>query len=480
LYKKINAELFSIIIGKKKHPIEMLTKSQLLLSQNYAKNWFIVQYMSKINSSVAVFWFRRDLRLEDNTGLFHALKSGFPVLPLFIFDADILSRLDDKHDRRVDFIHQVLQDIQTELAVYGSSLLVKYGVPLSIFEELTTEFDIKAVFINRDYEPYALKRDASVKQFLNSKSIEFQSYKDQVVFESHEVLKGNGEPYTIFTPYSKIWKQKLSKLAVQSYNSENERNYVQFSAQIPKLKDMGFLKTDLAFSVPVIYENIISTYDQTRNFPALKGTTELSVHLRFGTVSIRKLVKLALKTNETWLNELIWREFFMCILMHFPYVQHRAFKKKYDEIEWRNNETEFERWCEGKTGYPIVDAGMRQLNEMGWMHNRVRMVVASFLTKHLLIDWRWGEAYFAQKLLDYDLSANNGNWQWAAGCGCDAAPYFRVFNPAEQAKKYDPELIYIRKWVKEFDTIDYPKPIVEHVFARNRTLEIYKKALNTF
>ena len=436
--------------------------------------------MSKRNSDVAVFWFRRDLRLEDNTGLFHALKSGYPVLPLFIFDTDILCQLDEKYDKRVDFIHQVLENIQSKLAVFGSSLLVKIGEPITIFEALTKEFEIKAVFANRDYEPYALQRDASVKQFLNSKSIEFQTYKDQVIFEWDQVLKGNGEPYTIFTPYSKIWKQQLSEFNFQSFKSGNEGNYVQFSSQIPELKEIGFLKTDLKFSAPVIDENIIKNYDQTRNFPAIKGTTELSVHLRFGTVSIRKLAELALKTNEIWLNELIWREFFMSILMHFPYVQHRAFKKKYDEIQWRNNESEFERWCQGKTGYPIVDAGMRQLNETGWMHNRVRMVVASFLTKHLLIDWRLGEAYFAQKLLDYDLSANNGNWQWAAGCGSDAAPYFRVFNPAEQTKKFDPELIYIRKWVKEFDTFDYPKPIVEHDFARSRALEIYKNALNTF
>lgn len=436
--------------------------------------------MSKINSSVAVFWFRRDLRLEDNTGLFHALKSGYPVLPLFIFDTDILSQLDGNEDKRVDFIHQAIQEIQKKLTVFGSSLLVKIGTPLAIFEELTTEFNIKTVFTNRDYEPYALQRDSSVEKLLSRKNIEFRSFKDQVIFEWNEVLKKNGEPYTIFTPYSNIWKQKLSKLAYQSYTSENEKNYVQFSAQVPKLKEIGFLKTDLLFSAPVVNENIIANYDQTRNFPAIKGSTKLSVHLRFGTIGIRELVKLAMELNESWLNELIWREFFMSILMHFPYVEKRAFKKKYDEIEWRNNETEFERWCEGKTGYPIVDAGMRQLNETGWMHNRVRMVVASFLTKHLLIDWRWGEAYFAQKLLDYDLSANNGNWQWAAGCGCDAAPYFRVFNPVEQTKKFDPELIYIRKWVKDLDTFDYPQPIVEHVFARNRALEIYKRGLNTF
>ena len=435
--------------------------------------------MSKINSGVAVFWFRRDFRLEDNTGLFHALKSGYPVLPFFIFDTDILSQLDDKADRRVDFIHQALSEINVRLVSMGSSICVKIGNPLHVFEQLTQEFDIKTVFTNRDYEPYALKRDYSIEKFLSSKNIKFLTFKDQVIYEWNEVLKNNGEPYTIFTPYSKIWKQKLSELAYQRYYSENEQNYLQFSAPIPDLEEIGFLKTDLTFSAPYIDENIVRNYDQTRNFPAIHGSTELSVHLRFGTVSIRKLVKLALELNESWLNELIWREFFMSILMHFPDVEKGAFKKKYDEIQWRNNETEFAHWCEGSTGYPIVDAGMRQLNQTGWMHNRVRMIVASFLTKHLLIDWRWGEAYFAQKLLDYDLSANNGNWQWAAGCGCDAAPYFRVFNPAEQTRKFDPELIYIRKWVKELDTFDYPEPIVEHVFARNRALEIYKQGLNT-
>jgi len=435
--------------------------------------------MSKINSGVAVFWFRRDLRLEDNIGLFHALKSGYPVLPLFIFDTDILSHLDDKADRRVDFIHQALLEINVRLASMGSSICVKIGNPLLVFEQLTQEFDIRTVFTNRDYEPYALKRDYSIEKLLNGKNIKFLTFKDQVIYEWNEVLKNNGEPYTVFTPYSKIWKQKLSELAYQRYYSENEQNYLQFSAHLPDLEEIGFLKTDLTFSAPLIDENIVRNYEQTRNFPAIHGSTELSVHLRFGTVSIRKLVKLALELNESWLNELIWREFFISILMHFPYVEKGAFKKKYDEIQWRNNETEFAHWCEGSTGYPIVDAGMRQLNQTGWMHNRVRMIVASFLTKHLLIDWRWGEAYFAQKLIDYDLSANNGNWQWAAGCGCDAAPYFRIFNPAEQTKKFDPELIYIRKWVEELDTFDYPEPIVEHVFARNRALEIYKQGLNT-
>jgi len=435
--------------------------------------------MAKINPSVVIFWFRRDLRFEDNAGLFHALQSGFPVLPVFIFDTDILSQLDDKYDRRVDFIHQVLTRLQNGLETIGSSLYVKTGKPLEVFNQLIQEFDVKAVYTNRDYETYALERDGEIKNFLHSKGIELNTFKDQVIFEHTEVLKANGEPYTVFTPYSKIWKQNLSDKAYLAYPSE--KLLKQFlpaeKRTIPSLEEIGFHKTEFIFLPPTLNESVVRTYDETRNIPSIEGTSGLSVHLRFGTISIRNLVSRALELNEQWLNELIWREFFMSILVHFPYVEKGPFKKKYDAIAWRNNEAEFTRWCEGKTGYPMVDAGMRQLNETGLMHNRVRMVVASFLTKHLLIDWRWGEAYFANKLLDYELSANNGNWQWSAGCGCDAAPYFRVFNPTEQVKRYDPELKYIRRWVKELDSLEYSLPMVEHSFARNRALEAYKKAL---
>lgn len=436
----------------------------------------------KINKTVAIFWFRRDLRLEDNTGLYHALQSGLPILPLFIFDTDILSQLEDKHDRRVDFIHQVLTSLQIQLEAVGSSLCVKTGKPIDVFTQLVEEYDIKLVYTNRDYEKYTLQRDNDVKVFLQTKSIELFTFKDQVIFESNEVLKGNGEPYTIFTPYSKIWKQNFSEKSCLSLPSQQLANqFIKVDKMVvPTLSEIGFQKMDMIYIPPILDEGIIATYDETRNLPAVEGTTRLSVHLRFGTVSIRKLVAQAVKLNDQWLNELIWREFFMSILVNFPHVEKGAFRKKYETIAWRNNETEFAAWCEGKTGYPIVDAGMRQLNETGWMHNRVRMVVASFLTKHLLIDWRWGEAYFANKLIDYELSANNGNWQWAAGCGCDAAPYFRVFNPTEQTKRFDPELKYIRKWVKELDSFDYPKPIVEHTFARNRALEVYKIGLNEF
>lgn len=433
--------------------------------------------MAKINSTATIFWFRRDLRLEDNAGLYQALECGIPVLPLFIFDTEILSQLEDRHDKRVDFIHQALSAIDLQLKAKGSSLIVEYGKPVDIFEKLCAEYDIKSVFTNRDYEPYALQRDSRVQTLLQNKGVDFLTFKDQVIFENDEILKNNGEPYTVFTPYSKVWKQKLDANHYYPYPSETSRNYLQFSARLPELEEIGFFKTSLTFNPPAIDTNLIRDYDKTRNFPALTGTSELSTHLRFGTVSIRKLVAIALKANEAWLNELIWREFFKSILMHFPHVDTRSFKQKYDEIPWRNNETEFTRWREGQTGYPIVDAGMRQLNETGWMHNRVRMITASFLTKHLLIDWRWGEAYFATKLLDYDLSANNGNWQWAAGCGCDAAPYFRIFNPAEQTKKFDPELLYVRHWVKDLDTFEYPQPIVEHTFARNRALNTFAATL---
>jgi len=436
--------------------------------------------MTKIKQTVSIFWFRRDLRFEDNHALFEVTKSETLILPLFIFDTDILSQLEDKNDRRVDFVYQALTDLQNKLLPIGRSLCIRIGKPLDIFKILLEEYDVKAVYTNSDYERSAIARDRAIEAFLKTNSIRFLSFKNQVIFEWNEVLKTNGEPYSIFTPYSKVWKQKLSENDLLPYPSEDFINkFIPLEhPSFPSLTDIGFNKTDMVFSTPVLDKNIIANYENTRIIPAIEGTTRLSIHLRFGTISIRKVVTCALETNEQWLNELIWREFFMSILVHFPQVETGPFRKKHEAISWRNNEKEFEAWCEGRTGYPIVDAGMRQLNETGWMHNRVRMIVASFLTKHLLIDWRWGEAYFANKLIDYELSSNNGNWQWAAGCGCDAAPYFRVFNPTEQTKRFDPELKYIRKWVKEFDTLNYPQPIVEHSFARNRALETYKNGIN--
>ena len=427
---------------------------------------------------ISIFWFRRDLRLEDNKGLSEALKADEKVIPIFIFDKDILDLLEDKYDRRVDYIHQALEKINQELKEFGSSLLTFHGKPLDVFKQLEKDFEIKSVFCNRDYEPAAIKRDDKVKDFLDSKKIDFFDFKDQVIFEKHEVAKDNGEPYTVYTPFSKKWKKQLTELDYASVKIDKNQFQKLPSKKILSLKEIGFEKTDLDFVEPSLESKIIDVYDKTRDFPALDATTHLGIALRFGTISIRKCVKFALNHNETWLNELIWREFFMQILFHFPKVVNYCFKEKYENITWRNNEAEFEKWCNGETGYPIVDAGMRQLNQTGQMHNRIRLVMASFLTKHLLIDWRWGEAYFAKKLLDYDLSANNGNWQWAAGCGCDAAPYFRVFNPDEQTKKFDKGLKYIRKWNPDFEKDILENRIVEHKFARERALETYKKGLS--
>ena len=425
-----------------------------------------------------IFWFRRDLRLIDNHGLFEALQSGNNVLPIFIFDVDILNQLENKEDKRVDFIFQALEKLNEYLQKTGKSIQIFYGKPLEIFENLTQNYTIEAVFCNEDYEPYAIKRDKEVAAFLASKNIRFQSFKDQVILEKNEIVKSDGKPYTVYTPYSKLWLKTFQEKTLKNYPSEKKlENLIEIKPQKLSLETIGFQKTNYQFQAPKIDAQVLENYHETRNLPT-KETSQMSVHLRFGTISTRKLVKIANELkDQTYLKELIWREFFMQILWHFPKVVHHSFKEKYDNIKWENNNDLFLKWCEGKTGYPIVDAGMRELNETGLMHNRVRMVCASFLTKHLLTDWRLGEAYFAEKLMDYDLSANNGNWQWSAGSGCDAAPYFRVFNPEEQQKKFDPQLIYIRKWVKEFGTSKYPKPIIEHKFARERALARYKEGL---
>ncbi len=430
---------------------------------------------------VSIFWFRRDLRLEDNAALYNALKSGNFILPIFIFDTNILSRLEDKKDKRVDFIWQVLNEINEQLKVLGSSLLVKVGTPEEVYLGLLDEYEIKGLFCNHDYEPKAIQRDNAIKQLMGQHNVPFFSFKDQVIFEKEEITKDDGRPYTVFTPYSKKWKAKLNSFYLKSYPSERylENFLKETNHEFPLLAEVGFEHTGIEFTSPKVNEDVINAYHLQRDFPAIIGTSRLSVHLRFGTISIRKLANTAFNKNETWLNELIWRDFYMSILWHFPMVETSAFKPQYEAIQWRNNVSEFEAWCKGETGYPIVDAGMRELNTTGFMHNRVRMIVASFLTKHLLIDWRWGEAYFAQKLLDFDLAANNGGWQWAAGTGCDAAPYFRIFNPYEQTKKFDSHLQYIKKWVPEFQEFHYPKPIVEHKFARERVLSVYKNALQS-
>lgn len=428
---------------------------------------------------ITIFWFRRDLRLRDNAGLYHALKQNTTVLPIFIYDTEILNKLENKVDKRVAFIHATLSELHSELTKLNSSLLCLHGSVKEVFKKLISEYTIINVYTNHDYEPSAILRDKQVSDLLNALGIVFKSYKDQVIFEKDEILKDDGTPYTIYTPYSRKWKSKLNSFFLKSYPTEKYFQNLIKTKSYPaiSLTELGFEVANFKIHSPIVDENKLAHYKETRDFPAKQGTSLLSVHLRFGTVSIRQLAAKAMQLNETWLNELIWREFFMSILYHYPYVEKGCFKKKYNTIQWRNNETEFDAWCNGKTGYPIVDAGMRELNETGFMHNRVRMIVASFLTKHLLIDWRWGEAYFAEKLLDYELSSNNGNWQWAAGCGCDAAPYFRIFNPYEQTKRFDPQLIYITKWIKELNSLEYPTEIVEHKMARERGLATYKLAL---
>ena len=431
-----------------------------------------------MKTKLNLFWFRRDLRLIDNHGLYEALQSELPVLPIFIFDTNILDKLENKEDKRVDFIFQALEKLNEYLEKQGKSIQIFYGKPLEIYENLSQQYEIGNVFCNEDYEPYAIKRDQEIKDFLASKNINFYQFKDQVIFQKDEIVKADGKPYTVYTPYSRQWLLKFNDQNLEFFASEKKlENLLNIEKQNITLENIGFKKTNYLFENPKINLEILEKYHETRNLPT-KETSQMSVHLRFGTISARKLVKLASELNDnTYLKELIWREFFMQILWHFPKVIHHSFKEKYDNIAWENNEELFQKWCEGKTGYPIVDAGMRELNETGLMHNRVRMVCASFLTKHLLTDWRIGEAYFAEKLMDYDLSANNGNWQWSAGSGCDAAPYFRVFNPEEQQKKFDPKFIYIKKWVKEFGTSAYPKPIIEHKFARERALKRYKEGL---
>ena len=431
--------------------------------------------------AVNIFWFRRDLRLHDNAGLYYALKQNKPVVPVFIFDRNILDELlpDQVADRRVEFIRLALEELEGELNGLGTTLDVRYGVPVDVFNGLLADYCVENVFTNHDYEPYAIERDSEIKKLLHNSGIALHAFKDQVIFEKNEVIKDDGNPYTVFTPYSRKWISVVKDSNLKSYPTERyfHNFYKQHNKEIPSLRSMGFTGSNHDFP-PKCFENeIMKHYGQRRDIPSIHGTSRLGVHLRFGTVSIRKLVKTAMSVSETFLNELIWREFYQAILWHFPAVVSHSFRQEYDNIKWRNDEREFAAWCAGQTGYPIVDAGMRELNETGFMHNRVRMITASFLTKHLLIDWRWGEAYFAKKLLDYDLAANNGNWQWAAGSGCDAAPYFRIFNPSLQTKKFDSELKYVRKWVPEFEQLTYPPPIVEHGFARKRCLAVYSEAL---
>lgn len=429
---------------------------------------------------INIFWFRRDLRIADNTALHKASVSGIPVLPVFIFDTHILNKLEKPRDLRVQFIHQTLVSLDEVFRKLGSGIHFSHDSPHNTFKSLIELYDIETVFTNHDYEPYALERDNSIADLLSQQGINFQRFKDQVIFEKLEVTKDDGTPYTVFTPYSRKWKIKYKEHPPlpSTLDLAPSMLFQWEGAPIPSLLSMGFMEEKWAFPSIVTPMEILQNYSQDRDFPAINGTSRLGIHLRFGTISIRELAQIASNTNETYLNELIWRDFYHMILSNFPQVgKGISFKKEYDAIEWRNHEEDFDRWCQGMTGYPIVDAGMRELKSTGFMHNRVRMITASFLTKHLLIDWRWGEAWFASHLLDFDLAANNGGWQWAAGSGCDAAPYFRVFNPTLQAQKFDKNGQYIRKWVPEIDSLSYVQPMVNHEFARKRCLDTYARFL---
>lgn len=422
--------------------------------------------------SKVIFWFRRDLRFEDNTGLLAALAQNTDVLPLFIFDEQIVNEL-SPDDPRVGFIYESLKVLDEKLKKYGSGIWVMKGNPLEVWKEILTKEKISKVYSNKDYEPYARERDHLIKEMLGKASVDFEQFKDQVIFEESEIVKDNQEPYHVFTPYKNKWLKNFKPTV--SFKSVSYENFYQYSNSFPAIEEIGFKKSSI--KVRDFDLTRMHYYGSNRDFPSKNGGTYLGPHLRFGTVSIRQLVEQVRLSSDVLLSELIWREFFMQILFHYPRVVHQNFKTKYDGITWRNDQTDFKKWCLGQTGYPMVDAGMRELNKTGCMHNRVRMITAGFLCKHLLIDWRWGEAYFASKLLDFELSSNNGNWQWAAGTGCDAAPYFRIFNPYEQLKKFDKEMIYIRKWIPEYDTPDYPEPMVDHKFARERALKTYKIGL---
>jgi deoxyribodipyrimidine photo-lyase len=433
-----------------------------------------------MKQQINVCWLRRDLRIEDNAALYHALKGDLPVLLFFVFDKCILDKLSDSNDARLTFIHQTLTRLSTQLEAHCSSIEIKYGTPAACWVELLTQYTVKTVYTNHDYEPYAMERDDVVAEFLASESINFKSFKDQAIFEKNEILKSDSSPYTVFTPYFRQWSQKLdNQFYIEPYpTTKYLNNLFQVNPlAIPSLESMGFHATTGIFP-PTNFETKLDDYEVYRDFPGKDATSRIGIHLRFGTVSIRKAASMAIQHRAyKWLAELAWRDFYFMILWHFPRTVDASFKPAYDNIQWRNNENEFKAWCEGKTGYPLVDAGMRQLNESGYMHNRVRMVTASFLTKHLLIDWRWGEAYFAEKLLDYEMASNIGGWQWACGCGNDAAPYFRIFNPELQARKFDPDSEYINKWLPEYKQNNHVLPIVDHAFARERILRVFKKAL---
>jgi|SRR6476661_159510 len=436
---------------------------------------------------ICLFWHRRDLRIHDNAGLAAALDSGLPVLPLFIYDSDILTQLPDKADARLTFIYDQVERLATETETAGGTFLARYGRPAEVLAQLADELDIAAVHTNEDYEPYARQRDGEVGEMLAQRGIAFYLYKDQVVFAKDDIMTKSGTVPKVFGAYHKAYLERLTDELLLPYGSQDafraENLHRLTKAQAgtrPTLEELGFERREqYSPTVELPAEDVVRNYHRTRDTPALtNGTTRLSVQLRFGTVSVRQAMRQARALNPKLLAEIIWRDFFMMLLWHFPGTATEAYDPKMRAIPYRNNEDEFRAWCEGHTGYPLVDAGMRELNATGYLPNRVRMTVAGFLVKHLFIDWRWGERYFADKLLDYELAINVGNWQWMAGTGAVAAPWFRVYSPQNQLEQVDPELKYVKSWVPELGTAGYPAPIVEHKFARDRAVEAIRAARN--
>ena len=434
---------------------------------------------------ICLFWFRRDLRLHDNAGLTAALASGLPVLPLFIYDKDILDHLPAQGDARLTFIHDEVEKLAAQTEAAGGTFLARYGAPLAVLEQLVQEFEVAAVHTNEDYEPYATARDSAVGQMLQKYGVEFLLYKDQVIFAKDEIMTKSGTVPKVFGAYLKAYTAKLTDEILLPYGSTGDfkkQNLHHAPATQtgpgPTLESMGFARREQYFTpVKLPAARIVRNYHNTRNTPANEhGTTRESLNLRFGTLSVREVLRQAKALNQKLLAEIIWRDFFMMLLWHFPNTASESYDPKMRHIAYRNNEDEFRAWCEGRTGYPLVDAGMRELNATGYMPNRVRMTVAGFLTKHLFIDWRWGERYFADKLLDYDQANNVGNWQWMAGTGAISAPWFRVYSPDSQAEKVDPDMTYVKRWVPEVGTSKYPAPIVEHKFGRERAVEAIRAA----